>query len=478
MSQPLPAAAPETPLPSPAHQMRNLLLFGAIFALNYLSAPISYIGVTHAPLCKRIGATAAQANQPASAYFLCTAATLFLAWWLPYASWLKRNMVVCYALQGVAGVGMAAVLLSDLSDELKFRAVVLHAVILGIANPSATAFLWEAIGRGLSEEARGRALGLAFGAGPLLAVAGSYASQIILNQVAYPWNFIALFGATGPIFLGAAALSGLFVVPRPLKENIRWFRMAAGGLAVLALPFGLYWAAEAISYVSAQTGLPGEVVYLGLVTVSCVIYIGAVFFRTPVLLMAALVIVLLYIGNTAVSNMNLYTQQVLNAPPESYSGYQNMLRFGFKMAAGFFLGWLLTRTNPRAGILVTAGLFLIGQLWAIFVSGPWYLLAFGFFGAGELIGVYGPNYLLSASRPADYRRNLAIAQLLMMPTAPFGPIFGLIADEVGKQTTLATGFRASFAVAAACILAGMILALATLPARPRPAEPAAPSAGS
>ena len=52
-------------------------------------------------------------------------------------------------------------------------------------------------------------------------------------------------------------------------------------------------------------------------------------------------------------------------------------------------------------------MFVLSQVWAIAVSGEWYLVAFGIYGAGKLIGVYGPNYVLSASPKADIRKNLA-----------------------------------------------------------------------
>ena len=112
---------------------------------------------------------------------------------------------------------------------------------------------------------------------------------------------------------------------------------------------------------------------------------------------------MLYSGNTIPSNMNLYTPEVLGDLPEKYAGYQNTLRFAFKVVAGFLLGWVLTKSNPKAGILLTGCIFIAAQLWAIFATGTAYLIAFGIYGAGELVGVYAPNYILSASRPAQMR---------------------------------------------------------------------------
>ena len=189
-----------------------------------------------------------------------------------------------------------------------------------------------------------------------------------------------------------------------------------------------------------------------------------------------MVTILVYMGNMIPSNMNLYSPEVLGDSPERYAGTQNALRFSFKVVAGFLLGWMLTRTSPRAGVLATSAIFLAAQLWAMFATGTWYLLAFGLYGAGELVGVYAPNYILSASRPQDLRRNMAFMTMLMVPAAPAGYLYGVIVDVVRrKQLTWAgmnsdvLGFRLSFLVCALLILSGIILALVALPKKPRPA---------
>ena len=154
-----------------------------------------------------------------------------------------------------------------------------------------------------------------------------------------------------------------------------------------------------------------------------------------------------------------------------------MLRFGFKVVAGAMLGWLLTRTNPRVGLLATASIFLLAQIWAMCVTGPWYLVAFGIHGAGELVGVYAPNYIVSASRRDQLRRNMAFVTMLMVPAAPAGYLFGAIVDAVkssgwtalGMNST-ALGFRLSFLVCGLFILTGIVMAVLLLPAKPGPEE--------
>ena len=195
-----------------------------------------------------------------------------------------------------------------------------------------------------------------------------------------------------------------------------------------------------------------------------------------VLLLATVVTVLVYSGNTIPSNMNLFTSEVLGAEPAQYAGMQNALRFGFKVVAGAVLGWLLTRSHPRQGLVATATIFLLAQVWAVFATGTAYLVAFGLYGAGELIGVYAPNYILSASRPGEIRRNMAFVTLLMVPAAPTGYLFGAIADSVresgwtwGEMSSAALGFRASFVVCGVLIATGIAVAVITLPKRGEPA---------
>ena len=186
--------------------------------------------------------------------------------------------------------------------------------------------------------------------------------------------------------------------------------------------------------------------------------------------------VFIYTGNTISSNMNLYTPHILDNLPQNYAGFQNELRFGFRGVAGFLLGWILTKTYPKAGILLTGCIFVAVQLWAIFATGTMYLIEFGIYSAGELIGVYAPNYILLVSPNPQIRRNMAFATMLMAPAAPTGYLFGTISDYVrehniisfGVTNSPAFGFQMSFAVCAAMMLVGILIVICWLPARPKP----------
>lgn len=457
-------------------QTRNLLLFACCTGLQYFAAPVLYIGVTQASLCDRLGADARTANLPATAYFAMTAMPALIAWVSPGVRSLRRNLILCYLVTAAMLGVMALALIGPVSNDVRLALVILQGAVSGCAMPAAIAFLWEAIGRGTDESRRGLALSLAFGAGPLLAVAGSLGSQMLLSgQMAgwkiewlqYPRNFACLFAAGVPCLVLGAFCASRFVVPVPDEETPREPFAKVGDLCAGML-LGL--TALALYHLEHRSG--GH----ALLAVAGVLFIRH--FRDILtqrqLLLATIVTVLLYSGNTIPSNMNLYTSVVLGDLPENYAGYQNTLRFGFKVVAGFLLGWILTKTNPRAGILLTGSIFVLAQLWAIFATGTAYLIAFGIYGAGELVGVYAPNYILSASARTQIRRNMAFVTMLMVPAAPTGYLYGAITDFITSRDLTALGvtnsralaFQASFAACAALMTVGLILAATLLPRRP------------
>lgn len=467
-------------------QKRNLLLFACCTGLQYLAAPVLYIGVTQASLCNRLGADARTSNLPATLYFAMTAVPALVAWAFPYVSWLKRNLVTCYSVTATMLAVMAITLIIPVSDNVRLVVVILQGAVSGIAMPGAIAFLWEAIGRGTEESRRGLALGLAFGAGPMLAVVGSLGSQLLLSGelgslkiewLQYPWNFAALFAAGVPAMALAAFLASRFVIPLPDVDAVRApFSKVADLSAGIALGLTSLFLFETEMFAEAgyaQASMVCGYICLGIAGLLFVHHFRDILSERQ-LLLATIVTVLLYSGNTIASNMNLYTAEALGELPEKYAGYQNTLRFGFKVVAGFLLGWILTKSNPRAGVLLTGGIFISAQLWAMFATGTAYLIAFGIYGAGELVGVYAPNYILSASRESQIRRNMAFVTMLMVPAGPTGYLFGAISDYIrendivafGAANSAAFGFQVSFATCASLMMLGLILAVCLLPARP------------
>lgn len=474
-------------------QRWNLILFAVCTGTQYLAAPVLYVGITQASLCDRLGADTRTSNLPGTLFFAMTAMPALIAWLSPRVSSLKRNLSLCYGISALMLATLAVTLASPVSQEFKLAMIVLQGGVSGAVMPAAIALLWEVMGRGSDESRRGLALSMAFGAGPLLAVLGSFGQTALLGGnlfglhfagLPYPTGFIILFAAGAPIMAMAAVFSQFFHILPVEQEPPRAPVVEVVGL-LLGLP--LMFASVAFMHFSDHSPDPQStdlwsVTWLRFLGYLCAFGAAAAFiyhFRSilqqRVLLLATAVTILVYAGNVIPSNMNLYSAEALGSLPENFAGPQNMLRFGFKVVAGTVLGWLLTRTNPRVGILATAAIFLTAQVWAMLVTGPWYLLAFGLHGAGELVGVYAPNYIVSASRPGQLRRNMAFVTMLMVPAAPAGYLYGAIVDEVKQAgwtawglNSAALGFRLSFLVCGVFILSGIVLAVTMLPARPRP----------
>lgn len=483
MSDSASSTANRCPLSWP-DQRWNLVLFALCTGMQYLAAPVLYVGITQASLCSRLGADTRTSNLPGTLYFAMTAMPAVIAWMSPRVSSLKRNLGLCYGACALMLLALAITLSLPVSSSFKLGMVILQGAVSGAVMPAAIAMLWEVIARGSDESRRGLALSLAFGAGPILAVLGSLGQTVLLggnlfgwpfDGLEYPRGFIVLFGAGVPVMGLTAVLSQLFVIAPPEREPAREPISEVMGL-IVGVPL-MFASVGLMHFADSAIWMQGLGTMCAVGTTACFVFHFRSILQQRLLLLATLVTILVYAGNVIPSNMNLYSEQVLGNLPEKYAGVQNMLRFGFKVVAGSLLGWMLMKTSPRAGILVTSLTFLGAMIWAMCATGPWYLLAFGLHGAGELVGVYAPNYIVSASRSDQMRRNMAFVTMLMVPAAPAGYLYGAIVDSVKRSgTTLmgmnseTLGYRLSFAACAVLILAGIILAVCVLPARPRPEE--------
>ncbi len=417
---------------SPEEQQRNLLLFGGCVGMQYLAAPVLYVGATHAVLLKELKASNVYANSPESIFMACTVVPVIVAALLPGVRWLKPLMVLSYFFAAV-GTGLVALSVGlNLPGRIVGLAVLLQSVMTGLTIPLAITLVWEAMGRGVAESRRGAALALAYGGGPILAAIGSLGAQILLNgeiltwklgtPLAFPGNYAVVFLAAVFPMLMASWLASRFVIPTVTDQNSKsQFSLLAGARDFLS---------------------------------------------DRLLLRIAIITVLLYAGNMIIGNLANYTQDAMGRDPKTLVMYGGVLRYGTKACAGLMLGWLMTRGNPRAGLLATGVMFLLAPTYALFATGFAYLATFQIYGAGELVGVYAPNYLLAASRPRDLRRNMAYSNLLMAPAALMGLVFGKVADFVGQRSDQATGYRASFAVCAVVMAIGLALTLIWLPRSP------------
>ena len=413
-------------------QNRNLLRFAFHISLIYLAAPVVYVGNLDAILLNKLGYSNTVANLPASAYMWTTAPFLVLfTWYFCQVRMLKPVLVGSYSAMACAGAFAAAGLLWPESDLLVV-VLVIHAILTGWFTLSANIFEWEVLARGVAEQRRGYALSLAFGLGPLMAVVSSLLTQLVLDgkmgpwaagKLLFPWDYFLLFGASVVILAIPAFSATRYVIPYPAEEVPRE------------------------KLISGVFGGLGD------------------FLRNRLLMFTAVAFLMVMVSNSMIlPSVVLYTKEALGEEPQAYAGYQFALRFSFKIVAGLLLGWLLVRTYPRAGLTGTTFLSLLGLTWALCVPGQWYLVAFGILGAGELYGVYYPNYLVSCSPASQVRRNLAYIQLFAMP-ATFAPlVFGMISDTYG--------LRLSIQVAALLLVGTIFLILLALPRHPEVAKKA------
>ena len=442
--QAMPASASADPAPVtvalPAStQTRNLLLFAGCVGMQYLAAPVLYVGSTHAALLDKLGTSGSFANAPEVLYIAFLFTPLIVNSIFTDPRWLKPLITTAYLLDAVGVGAVAASIACGCPANVIGMAVLVQAIFSGITGSTAMALAWEALGRGVDESRRGATLALAFGCGPILAAIGSLGSQALLtgetlglrlfDPPSFPGNFGTVFaGAAVPIVV-AAIFSSLFVLPEP--------QAAAAGSAP-----------------EKGTGIFASL---------------RGFFGDPLLRRIAIATVLIYAATTVVANLTLNTSEAMGEQPSDRVMYQLAVRFATKAVAGMLLGLLLAKTFPLAGMLATGCMLCLAPLYALVATGFAYLATFQIYGAGELFGVYAPNYILTASRRRYLRRNMACSCLLSAMAAPFGLLFGGIADIVGETAGRAAGYRASFIVCAVIVGIGVAVAL-TLPRNPRPPE--------
>ena len=399
-------------------QTRNIVIYGINKGLVYFSAPIIYVGMGQAALLDRLGYGAVYANLPASIYVWMTPLAVLAAWRWPLARQLRPVLFINYLIMAIGGLLMAGVLFANWTAAF-LPMVFLHSAMLGITVNVVEAYQWEVLGRGVSEKRRGEALAIAFGLGPVMAAIGSLVAQLIISgnlgsvkvsMPPFPGTFAILFGITVPLMFIAAVLCLRYELPPEITDRPResFERGVIDG----------FW--DFISY------------------------------RTMAITVVAYI--LIYSGLMVMPSITLFTEQAVGQSAESLVNYQQALRFGGKAAIGFLLAQLLIRTHPKAGVLATAFLCLMGPLWALFVPGFAFMISFAFLGAGELMGVYFPNYILSLSRPENMRRNMAFCSLIVLPVGNAPVIYGAISRASSLQVSFWTAVLICITSIAICAL--------------------------
>ena len=448
----------ECPLSIP-NQNHNIRLLTANWGLIYLASPATYVGTIQASLCEKLGTNDRIVNIPSAAYLFATALPILVASWFPRVSQLRRVLTASYAIAALAGILPAAALLSPIPVGIDragvvVAALVLHAAVMGCSMGVVVNNQWEVLGRAVAHNRRGQALAWVFSLGPVLAVVASLGSQLLLTgrlsgfqvpevgwlglrawkvpdvvvpSLAFPWNFAAVFAMSFPVLGLAACLSSRYLIPLPAAE------------------------APQSSFL---TGLGTSF---------------RQFFSNRQILVTAIGYILVYSGFMVINNVTLYTRQAMDEAPEQSAGLQLALRFAFKIVAGFGLGCLLAWTNPRMLLVTTALLVAAGVGWALAVPGVWFLLSFGLLGAGELFGVYYPNYILACTPKSRMRKNMALTSLITTPVGFASVIYGSVSDKLGVNDRT-FGLQASFVLSLTVLAIAVCLVLVGLPARPRDAD--------
>lgn len=415
-----------------ADQKRNGLVFMIATSMIYLIAPVTYVGVLHATILDSLKASNRVANLPEAVYLLVTPLPVLIAWFWPSPQLLRPMLTWALIVKG-AGGAIAALVFAFAPKTFWIPVLIIHPAIIGIAGGVQNMCLWELIGRGMTPKMRGLTLGWTFGIGPIFAVLGSSASQLILKgdflgmlkmtSIPQPWSYVVLFGVSCPAMWLSAVLVQMARVP-PVPESAS----------------------------ASQSGAQWREILRGLQS----------YFLNPLIVTAAIGFLLTYGGTMIMNNMSLYARETMGEAPEKYAGVQLALRFGFKCLMGFGLGWLVTKMHARASLLATTSICIAGIAWALFIPGKWYLLSFGLLGGGELFYVYYLNYIVSCSKPERMRENTAYTYMITVTIGIMPIVFGMVSDRYG--------LRASFMTAIGILVLALILVRSRLPKEPKIAD--------
>jgi hypothetical protein len=410
---------------------RNGRVYMFSVLLMYLTAPVAYVGVVQAALCDELGASSTVANLPASAYMLGAFAPFFVSWVVP-PRWEKQAVVLGWCLNAATQGLVASVLMFVEDNSLRIGSVIFQSLLYGITASASQVLMFQCLNRGTTLEGRTRTLRLTYAIGPIAAAASSLAAQWVLTHnlpyFAFPRDFGLLYLCAAPLTAGVALLTLRYrlveVESRPNPPFLRYFKESVTSFARYR-PLLLAWIAYILWY--------------------------SVVFATP--------------------NISLYSREALGRDPKDFAGVIMALRFGMKAVAGFMLGAFALWKGVRAPLI--ACILLVGGavLWAWLVPGYPYLLSFGIMGAGELAGIYFPNYIISVSPLAAGTRNLALLEMAG-PVAGGSPaLHGFLTDRFGFQGSFLLG------LAAAAFSLAIVLFLPSVAVRRDPQRPQTPDSG-
>jgi MFS family permease len=386
----------------------NGRIYFCSYLLIFLAGPVMYLGVVHAALCDRLGASTTVANLPSAAFAIGQFAPLVASWLVPYR-WERAAVVASNALLATFFASVAVVLLLPIAAAWKIGLIVAQGLCQGLVGSTSDLFTLQCLGRGTTVQGRSRIFQQTFGITPIAAIAGSLGVQFLLNpglpSLPYPKDFVAVF-LIGAICCSALALMSAQYKIRPLAEEMR---PALG-------PF-LWNGARA-------------------------------FLNSRPLLLLWLVYFFWTCSRLVGTNVALNVKEVLHRAPSDFSGAMMAIQFGGKAAFGYLLGWIALRFGLRNAVVAILAFLMAGILWAWRVPGYANLLAFAFIGAAILGGAYVPNFVLTLSEARVGIRNLSILSLAT-PAAGFAPAaYGFLAQDFGFGTSFLFGLACAIAAAA------------------------------
>ena len=377
----------------------NLFVFMGCCCLVYFAAPVTYVGVVHAALLTKLGAAQTISNLPESAYLVGSIGPMIVASFIPHR--IERSvLVLCNTLSAISLGVIGVILVSPAPNSVKTFAIIAQGLLLGFLFSVGGVYSWQCLRRGTTPQGRARTLRAAYTVGPICAVAGSLTAQLILNKrlfvLPYPYDFAALY-AIGTLTIG--------------------------GVAALVSRYQLIEVPEEIRASFLQDMLE---------TLKG-------FARDRFLLTLWVAYLLWTFAMETMTNLSLYSKVTIGCDPKELSGIILATRFACKCMSGFVLGSLALRVGVRAPLVACTLFACTGVVWGWALPGYMYLLAFGFMGAGELGGVYFPNYLVTRSSMASSARNLALLSLVV-PLSGLAPaLHGALAQWLGFPASFAFG---------------------------------------
>ena len=284
-----------------------------------------------------------------------------ITWIFPQPRHLKPLALTSVGLMAASTAAVAVTLWNGAPAAVSTWMVVATAPCSGLPTQSSSRRSGTSCG-GVCRRRGGLALGFIFSVGPLFACAGAVLQDALFQGrllrgfsfgLQFPDNYTALFAGFAPILLGGMVLVAAFripIIPEPLPDNRR---------------------------------VPNE--FLAELLREVRVGLRQFVLNRPVLMAVVIYIVVASGGNAILSNVSMHAKDVLGATTETV-GLQMFLRFGFKAVAGGLLGWFLAKTEPRATLLATTFLLLLGMGWALASSGWWYMAPFGLLARGSCTG--------------------------------------------------------------------------------------------